>query len=498
MSPPATSKVKPPEKLPSPTARVSPKKGRTSTATTDPSTRADPKATVQAPADGPVAMSFKNVVAAKLPAPTPIVGTDETSRLGITPLREIDPVQLFRRPPSEVPKVDLEEMLSKTPPVELKDNLTAKEEKAEATRRALANYQDDHPLREEARKMLETQLAEIEKLKRKTPGHTVAIEQLRSAKQSHVQHAAEQRQRAAEGMQRAANRKDIQVSIIDEVAKQLQQLKTGILAAHADAAQAWAEYQVKREDQWTSILAEFDARVAALAIQPQPAPPPTPAMIAVPSSPRSGALQLLDNADPVLRAQRDAQDAFQKLAAAQVAAQAAVQAQAAAEQQMALIKAAAKVPEHELGFEGDPSELPTMVPEPQGEQWTQLHNLWTALDQLKRQEAFTGFPIPVTFAQLQAGLAVPQLLLGSAIWAKAYPGTPPTLDTVVTVQVRSLMAISMEAHQAKLVADRAKQEEARLATEAGIAAAVTEYRTKRRRGMEPEPAAIADGSGSHA
>jgi len=221
-------------------------------------------------------------------------------------------------------------------------------------------------------------------------------------------------------------------------------------------------------------------------------------MIAVPSSPRSGALQLLDNADPVLRAQRDAQDAFQKLAAAQVAAQAAVQAQAAAEQQMALIKAAAKVPEHELGFEGDPSELPTIVPEPQGEQWTQLHNLWTALDQLKRQEAFTGFPIPVTFAQLQAGLAVPELLLGSAIWAKAYPGTPPTLDTVVTVQVRSLMAISMEAHQAKLVADRAKQEEARLATEAGIVAAVTEYRTKRRRGMEPEPAAIADGSGSHA
>ena len=183
---------------------------------------------------------------------------------------------------------------------------------------------------------------------------------------------------------------------------------------------------MKREAQWTSILAELDARIASLAIQPQQAPLPPAAMIAVPSSPRTSAAQLTDSTGPVLRAQRDAQDAYQKLAVAQAAVQAAVQAQASAEQETALVKAAAKVPEHEMGFEGEPSELPTMVPEPQGDQWTQLHNLWAALDLLKRQEAFTGFSIPVTYAQLQAGLEVPELLLGSAIWATRAHRQPST------------------------------------------------------------------------
>jgi len=400
--------------------------------------------------------------------------------------------------------MDVEELLAKAPPVEHEGNLTAKIAMAEATRRALANYSDDHPLHDAAVKTLETQMAEIEKLKKKAPTDTVYVAQLRTAAQSYAEHAAMQRQRAVEGTRKASERKDIQIGIIDEVSRQLQQLKTDLLASFGGAAQAWASYQTTREEQWTAIQNEFEARIATLRARPPPATPPTtlavaPAYILPPGA---AAPPAANTADPVQQAQHDAKDAYAKLAAAQSAMQEAVKAKAAAELEVQRAKAAALTPVHEVTFDGEVSDLPTMVPEPQGEQWTQLHNLWTALDLLRRQEAFAGVQAPVTYSQLQSGLEVPELLLGSVLWAKAYPGPPPTHDTIVTVQVRTLLSISMEAHTAKLQADRVKQLAAKDATEAGITAAVSEYRIKRRRWTESTPppvlAAIGDGSASSA
>jgi len=419
-------------------------------------------------------------------------------------LSEVDTKLLFRLPPSKVPGVDVEELLAKAPPVEHEGNLTAKIAMAEATRRALANYSDDHPLHDAAVKTLDTQMAEIERLKKKAPCESVYVAQLRTAADSYAEHAAMQRQRAVEGTRKASERKDIQVGIIDEMSRQLQKLKVDLLASFDGAAQAWASYQAAREEQWTAIQDEFEARIASLKARPPPTGPTT-ALALAPDyilSPGAAAPRTADVVDPVQQVRLDAQDAYAKLAAAQLAMQEAVKAQAAAEQEVQRAKAAAVTPEHEATFDGEISELPTMVPEPQGEQWTQLHNLWTALDLLRRQEAFAGGLVPVTYSQLQSGLEVPELLLGSVLWAKAYPGSPPTLDTIVTVQVRALLSISMEAHTVKLQADRVRQLAAKDATEAGITAAVSEFRSKRRRCAESSPppvlAAIGDGSASSA
>jgi len=283
---------------------------------------------------------------------------------------------------------------------------------------------------------------------------------------------------------------------------QLQKLKVDLLASFDGAAQSWASYQAAREVQWTAIQDEFKARIASVEARPQ-STGPTTALALTPQyilPPGSTAAPAAHAADPLQQVRLNTQDVYAKLAAAQMAMQEAVKAKEAAELEVERTKAAAVTPEHEATFDGDITELPTMVPEPQGEQWVQLHNLWTALDLLRRQEAFAGGQVPVTYSQLQSGLEVPELLLGSALWTKAYPDRPPTLETVVTAQIRTLLSISMEAHTAKLLADRDRQIAAKNATEAGIAAAVSEFRSKRRRCADAPPppalAAIGDGSAS--
>jgi len=484
---------------PEPTVRVSSKSNKHNAAAGHAAEKTSPLQAEAVTSPGPVAISFKDVVSARLPAPEPISGSDEASRLGITPLKEVEPKLLHRLPPSELPTVDVEELLAKTSPMELKDTLAALEAQADATRTALVGYQPDHPCRAATQEELVKQQAAIDKLKKKTPGGSVLIEQLRTAKQSHKEHAAVQRQRAKEGMDKAAERKGVQVKAIDDMMGKLTVLKQDLLVAYGDAAQAWADYQVKREAQWSSIMSEFDARIASIELQhaAEPnavaVPGPSYALAPVPQP-----LPQQDIADPLLKAQHDAQVAYQKLAEAQAAHQRALLAKASAEQEAVTAKAAAQTPLHLMTFDGEASDLPSMVPEPLEEQWAQLHNLWTAIDLLNRQEAITGLQAPVTYAQLHSGLDIPELLLGSKVWAKAYPEQKPTLDTVVTIQLRRLMGISMEAHRAKLQADQTKQQAAKLETEAGITAAVDEYRSKKRRMIDDASAGAASSGASSA
>ena len=141
-------------------------------------------------------------------------------------------------------------------------------------------------------------------------------------------------------------------------------------------------------------------------------------------------------------------------------------------------QAAAQPQPAQATFECKMEDLPTTVPEPNAEQWTQYYNLWSALDALARQELVAGIQVPVNFVQLQAGTDVPRQLLGETIWRLAFP-TDPGPDTVLTHQVRQLLTYALKIHQSKLLTDKSRQEEAARAVTVKIDEAVTEYRAKR-------------------
>jgi len=151
-----------------------------------------------------------------------------------------------------------------------------------------------------------------------------------------------------------------------------------------------------------------------------------------------------------------------------------------AEKRALQVGAAVAIQPHLVTFECKREDLPSMVPEPSPQQWTEYYNLWGTLDALARQEAMAGIQVPVNFLQLQAGIEVPRHLLGEAIWRQAFP-VDPGPDTVLTFQVRQLLSLSLQTHQAKLLNDKSKQEAATKQVEGKIGEAVMEYRAKRSR-----------------
>ena len=108
------------------------------------------------------------------------------------------------------------------------------------------------------------------------------------------------------------------------------------------------------------------------------------------------------------------------------------------------------------------------------------YQLWETLERLSSQEAILGLQVPVALEQLQAGLEVPRTLLGDVIWRKAYP-TDPNPQSLVTVQVRQLLSLSLRAQQKKLLKDKERQEAAAKEVAAGIDSVITEYKAKRKR-----------------
>jgi len=154
-------------------------------------------------------------------------------------------------------------------------------------------------------------------------------------------------------------------------------------------------------------------------------------------------------------------------------------------QDLAIREAARAAEEHLATFEYSKDDLPQTIATPDGQQWQELHFLWASLAELQRQETTNGVKIPITFAQLRAGTAVPELVLGPALWRKAFPAGKPSEDALVTVQVRELLKLSLEAHQDKLCAEQAKQKEAKDAAMRDMTAVVDRFVAKRPRTEDP-------------
>jgi len=188
-----------------------------------------------------------------------------------------------------------------------------------------------------------------------------------------------------------------------------------------------------------------------------------------------------DPRDPVVSAQQETARAKDALAAAQVTFKQAVDDKAAAERAAALLKAANPQLAH---FDCSIDELPKTLPEPQPEQWQLLHNLWSALQLLYQHEAAAGDSIPVTFDQLQAGIEVPRMLLGDAIWGRAFPDGQPKGDAVPTVQLKKLLGVSRDHHREKLVADKARQESAAVSAAPIIEEAAQIFKKRRRDALQ--------------
>jgi len=422
---------------------------------------ADPAPDPAAP--GPVGEAFGHHVPVKLPAAVFAAGDNEMTRLGLTPLRSIDPATLYRLPQSELPPFSMEDELAKVAPAGLTVAIAAKERELAAMKQASVQLPDDLPLKATILKEITDHEAVIVKMKKKAPGDPLMVEQLRTARQEHVEKAALQRQNENNGMQKAEARKAEQHRIIDKMLADLQALKSGINAQYLVAAGAWTEHHAKREAQRRAILTEFDARIAAIELRPAQPVLPSPALPAPPGAGLNPAPDVTPQ-DPLLKALDDVRIAQQALAAAQAAQE-----------------AAARLADHLAMFPIDNDDFPTEVAAPSEDQWQQVHNLWAGLEAMNRQEMLHAVQAPVTYGQLQAGVAIPRLILGEKLWHKAYPLTQPDDNTVVTVQLRRLMGMSLEAHRDKLVKDQERQNLAQNTTSDAVMAAVADFRNKKRK-----------------
>jgi len=435
---------------------------------------ASPQAAAQAAATpGPVGELFDDLVAVKEPAVSLITGADEATRMGITPLKPIDTSGLHRLPPSDVPAFSLEAELAKVAPVEQAEAIALKDKNLALTLQAASLLPDGHPSKDGLLKDAEDLKTAIARLKKKAPGDALMIEQLRLARQEHVGHAALLAQRAQVGRDSAAEKKAEHVGIIDKMIADLTKLKTNIVTSFDKSTAAWATYHGKRDEQWKGILDEIDARIATIQARP-PAPDPAPAPMLVDAAQGQNA-QAAQTEDLLQKALNDAKEAQDKVIALQAAF---------AQEKRNRAAAAAMCSDHLATFTCEAADFPTTVSAPGEDQWQELHNLWAGLEAMQRQEAFQGVQAPVTYGQLLSGTAVPRIILGEALWKKAYPDKQPDDSTIVTVQIRAMLWSSLQAHREKLTADQRRQEEAKASLETAVENVVTEFRHKRRRAGE--------------
>jgi len=364
----------------------------------------------------------------------------------------------------------VEDLVGKAQPLQDAGALEAKHKEVDGIRSALAHLDPGLPYHAILSEGLVKAQDELAKLQKKAPCPPLLIEKMRTARQEQALAMAKWEQDAAKGKQKSADALSSFLQVIDAHAQQLLEKRRSVVQAHTDVTTAWEEFNARRRQQWQAILANFDKKVAEVNVAPL-----NVAMDIVPS-PGQAAPDMHGNVNPfdeLEKAKKEVRDTNEKLVALQ--------------QKMAMELQARTHEAITARFDCQPTDLPQTVPEPLPEQWIEYHRLWESLEQVREQEAATGYQYPLTFGQLQAGLAVPQVLLGPTIWQRAYPdGLTP--DTIVTIQVRTLLSMSLKKQEAKLLHDKDKQIEAAAQVTNHIAEACTEYRAKRLRSDSAAPA----------
>ena len=422
-------------------------------------------------------------------------------RIGLTPLGELDPVALYVLPPVVVPSVGtIDELIAKAPVLEATGALAQHQDEVAALRQALAWLPAGNPGRPGLEEELAKAEAKVQRLVKRAPSAKLQVEHLRSAKQAQRETAAAQEQRATAGREKALERQQLQLKAVDEYISTLTARRKGIVDAFAAADAAWKQFHDQRKLKWNALCDEIDANITELEVlnNPMAAPPSVVAQAGpgpvAPAQPLTGGLMPDQGMLAIKQAEEDAKKANEALKALQEAHKKALAAKEAAEKQTSAMLAISNVPAHLETFEVTAADLPTMLPEPQPDQWPQYHKLWCILEALSRQEAIAGMQVPVSFAQLQAGLEIPRALVGEVIWRKAFPGPQPTEEALVTAQLRQFCWMPLNMFSEKLVKDKARQDASAEQTAKDVEAVVTDYRAKRRKASEMDPAAASAGT----
>jgi len=431
-----------------------------------------------------VAKTFSNVVAPRPDVALEAIPTTTTEqKLGLTALQDIFPEKLFHQPPRTMPGMgSVDEIVAKAQPLADAEALAAKQAEVAEVRNSCQCLSAANPLREQQLEGLRKLEAELQKLEKRAPGSRLMSERLKLARQEHVQAGARWQQDAAAGKDKAAARLQEFLQAMDETVSAIHARRKQVIDAHTTVCAEWDLFNLKRQEQADLVLRQFDSRIAdmekeadksqgsgsdgALALCANlPAPPVSP----TPSA-----------EDALVKAQRDVAHANEALAKLQQQMAVALAGKAEAERKAAATAAALPAPELRQSFDCKIEDLPTMIPEPDPMQWTDYYHLWEALESLEAQEYAAGIQVPVSFAQLQAGIQVPRQLLGETIWKLAFTAEPSP-DTIISAQVRGLLHRSLRKHQSKLLSDKVKQEAAAAAIKSKIDEVVTDYRAKRLR-----------------
>jgi len=329
----------------------------------------------------------------------------------------------------------------------------------------------------------EAQLAKFEK---ETPSTGYDVKAVKNAKAAFELALQRKRGNALAGAARAAERHVARAKIFQDARDQLARLEAGTLEVEKQCAQAHAARTGAAAAVDQEVARLFEAKIAKCNADDAAAQVARAVEVSVSNDavmPQAPPAAVLDAQplDPLQQAQQDVKKAQEALAAAQLAHTADLKQKEEAHARA--VQAAAVAPNlpHLVTFVCEQSDLPQAIAKPEGQQWQELHYLWAGLEALQRQEALQGYQVPVTFAQLRAGLDTPALVLGQALWAKAFPAGPPTPEAVVTVQVRMLLQLSLEVHRQALCEEQARQQQAREEIKTSIEEAVEEYRGKRQR-----------------
>jgi len=393
------------------------------------------------------------------------VAADVAKRLGITPLKDADISELFRLPPPDPPELrSVDDIVAKAPPVEASAHVEKLQAKVANSRQLLTLMDPDtDDLYDSVKTRLATLEAELDRSVKRAPGSTLLAAQLTAAKQKEVVDKTKWEEVNTNGATKAAEKLQTHLNTIDAQMAALQERRRLVTEQYEKSNMAWRSFNSRKRQQWESVLAQFDTRIATAAMLP-PVPDastqnPLALVLAASAAAPPPAVH-----DPLLQAREDAAKAQARVAAFEK------------ERRRAM-----EVPAHLRSLVCEMSDLPTMLPEPAAEEWELYHLLWGALESLSKYELMTGEFIPVTFDHLRAGLTLPKLLLGDKLWDMAFPGTQPGGETVVTCQLRRMLWNSLQIHKDKLVADKLKHDEAVRQATKGIDDTVTEYRAKRKK-----------------
>jgi len=313
-----------------------------------------------------------------------------------------------------------------------------------------------------------------------------------------VQSAALQDQNAVAGSAKALERHNRQLTAIDEMLAQLKRRRENIVVkAFSHADKAWKAHHEARKGLQDQLFQQVEDKIAAMEA-PATLPPANPAgpglqafvvatLDALPPAPVSLAASPVDELAKAREETRVTKEALEAL-------QRSIAASRSQPQVVPANLALPCLPLQSMTLQLSASDLPTMLPEPQADQWPLYHRLWCTLEMFAKEDALGGPPLPITLAQLQAGVDIIKALVGDTIWSKAYPAGPPAEDALVTMQLRQLCWMSLNTFRDKLLNDKTKQEAEAAQAATHVQAVVTEARAKRRKAEGGAPLDVSSGA----